>query len=324
MNTPSNNKYIYIKLCEEKDNIPLFMQAWWMDAACYGKEWDVLLAEKEGKIVGVMPFHRLKRFGCKLIVQPPFTQYNGVWIDYPELSTEQEKYAFEKEIMMELISKLDQLKLNYYEQNFHFSVTNWQPFYWKSFSQTTRYTYLIEDISDLHVVFDSFDYAKQKHIKKSQLLIDIDFTLSPNAFYDFHKQTLEQRGQQITYTRELFEQIHQAATSRQQGIIISAKDKNGNLHAALFVVWDKNSAYNLISAIDVDFKASGASTLVVWEIIRFLSDKTKSFDFEGSMIESVAKSFQQFGTVRIPYFTISKSYSKLVSWLIKIQKNGIS
>jgi hypothetical protein len=319
-----SNKEKYRVWCDTK-SVPLFMQAWWMDAVCFGnKEWDVFLVERKGVITAAMPIHQLKKFGFRVILQPEFTQYNGLWIDYPNNCTREEKYILEEEIISNFITQLEQIKPAYYQQNFHFSFTNWQTFYAKGFSQTTRYTYLIEDISDLKAVFDNFNYAKQKHIKKSQLQLDADFSLSAEDFYNFHKRTLQQRGQRIAYSSELFQRIYTAAVSREQGAIISVKDKNKNLHAALFVVWDKNSAYNLISAIDLEYKASGASTLVVWEIIQYLSGKTRIFDFEGSMIESVAKSFRQFGTVRKSYFAISKSYSKCVSFLIKLKKNGIS
>ena len=33
-------------------------------------------------------------------------------------------------------------------QNFSYEVTDWLPFYWEKFKQTTRYTYLLPDISD--------------------------------------------------------------------------------------------------------------------------------------------------------------------------------
>jgi hypothetical protein len=45
---------------------------------------------------------------------------------------------------------------------------------------------------------------------------------------------------------------------------------------------------------------------MVWEAILFLADKTKDFDFEGSMIEGVAKAFEEFGAEQKAYFNISK------------------
>jgi len=316
----SNNKECYRKLCEEKD-LPLFMQAWWLDAVCApeGKLWDVLFAEENGKIIGVMPYHIIKKYGFKIIVQLQGAQYTGIWIDYPKDIKLHKRYSFEKRVMDSLIDQLEKLKVSFYSQNFHHSFTNWQPFYWRGFQQTTRYTYRINDLNDLENVFENFSYAKQKHIKKENDDLLVDCSLSVDEFYDFHKETLKHKNAKIEYSRELFLSIYNEVVKREQGKIIALKDKNKNLHSALFFAWDKNSAYALISAINPQFKSDGASTKMFWEAIKFVSDKTNAFDFEGSMIEGVAQSFQQFGAEQVPYFNITKSYSKIFSLLQQIK-----
>jgi len=322
------NKERYRELCEEK-NIPLFMQAWWFDAVCTpeNKEWDVLLCEElkigtgqNDKIVGAIPYHTIKKWGFKIIVQPRGAQCNGVWIDYPEEMKLHKRYSLEKKVMDNLIDQLESINVSYFSQNFHHSFTNWLPFYWRGFRQTTRYTYQIKDLSDLDKCFENFSYAKQKHIKKENDDLQIDFSLSADEFYNFHKETLKQKNTEIEYSYELFSSIYNEVIGRNQGKIIALKDKNNNLHAALFFAWDKNTAYAMISAINPQFKSGGASTKIFWEAIKFVSDKTKVFDFEGSMIEGVAQSFQQFGAEQVPYFNISKSYSSIFDLLLKLKK----
>lgn len=315
-----SNKEKYRKLCEEK-NIPLFMQAWWMDAVCFeGKKWDVLFAELEGEIKGVLVYHIIQKFGFKLILQPQLTQYNGIWIDYPSSVNEDRKLSLEKKIMDTLTEQLEQKDIHYFSQKFHYSITNWQPLYWKGFKQTTHYTFQIKNISNTDEAYNSFSYAKKKQLKKAANGFSINLSMSAKAFYELHNKSLLANGKKISYTESLFQSIYQASISREQGAIISAKDKHNNIHAALFLVWDNESAYDLISTINPDYKSSGASTLVVWEAIKMLSNKTKRFDFEGSMIEGVARSFQQFGTEQIPYFNISKTNSKSLSLLLKLKQ----
>lgn len=114
----------------------------------------------------------------------------------------------------------------------------------------------------------------------------------------------------IVYSFELFERIYDGCYTHNAGRTIYAEDADGHIHAALFVIWDENSAYDLISTIDPDYRKIGAATLLVWEMIKFVADKTKVFDFEGSMIEGVENSFRQFGAKQHPYFNISKTYNK--------------
>lgn len=74
----------------------------------------------------------------------------------------------------------------------------------------------------------------------------------------------------------------------------------------MLVIWDENSAYDLISTIDPTYRNSGAASLLILEMIKYLQKITLKFDFEGSMIENVENSFRQFGAVQTPYFQITK------------------
>lgn len=60
----------------------------------------------------------------------------------------------EKQLMTELTEQLPRFDL--FRQNFHYSITNWLPFYCKGFQQTTRYTYRLSDLSDLDAVWAGF------------------------------------------------------------------------------------------------------------------------------------------------------------------------
>lgn len=64
---------------------------------------------------------------------------------------------------------------------------------------------------------------------------------------------------------------------------------------------------------DPALRNSGATSLCMWEAIRFAATVTKSFDFEGSMIEPVERYFRAFGAIQTPYFSVSKTPSRLLS-----------
>ncbi len=306
----------YKEICDEYP-IPLFSQYWWMDAVC--QKWDVFIYEENGRVLGTMPYAISKKLGFQYILQPQLTQTNGVWINYPEHQITQEKYSLEEKICSYFINELKRLKLSFFQQSFHHSFTNWLPFYWMSFRQTTRYTYVISEINDIEVVEKRFSGYKRKHLKKAKNLKIIN-DVSASQFYDHHCKTLKAKGEKIVYSRHLFQNIYNSAIIRNQGKVIAIGDDNGDIYAALFIVWDKQSAYNLISTIDPNHKKSGASTRVVLEAIRFVSDKAKCFDFEGSMIKEVENSFREFGAKQKPYFQIEKYYSVLFRCLFRLKR----
>ncbi len=313
-----SNKLIYKQFCEEHPQIPLFSQHWWMEAVCAGKKWDVLFVrDASGKIIASMPFFIKKKWGLQYILQPMLAQTNGIWIDYPAKQTENERLSYEKKICNEIISQLDKLKLAFFLQHFHFSFTNWLPFYWQGFSQTTRYTYRIPDISDLDRVFAGFSASNKRHIRKAEKELEVSFELSPEAFYKYKTHSLLPKGKKNECPEILFHTCYKAAISRNQGMIIAVKDRAGNFHAGAFIVWDRLSAYYMIPFTTPEFRSSGASSLVVWEALKFLSEKTKSFDFEGSMIENVENAYRRFGSIQTPYLLIWRNGLKLINWIAR-------
>ena len=56
---------------------------------------------------------------------------------------------------------------------------------------------------------------------------------------------------------------------------------------------------------DPDIRSSGANSLCLWEAIKFSKIVTKSFDFEGSMIEPIERFMRAFGSSQTPFFEVS-------------------
>ena len=303
----------YRIFCKEEDDIPLFSRDFFLDSVCGDNNWDVVLVEKGGKIVASMPFYKKKKFLFTIITLPKHTQTMGVYLKYPKGQKYETRLSYDKKIIYALLEQLP--KNDYFNQSFHYNFTNWLPFYWKGYTQTTNYTYVIEDLSNLEVVFQNFTNGKRKDIEKAEKHLEVKFDLSAKEFYNNHKMTLKEQNLKIAYSFEHFNRVYTMAYKYNIGKVIYALDSKSNIHSAIFVVWDKNSAYVLITTIDSKFRTSGATSLLIKEIIKFVSSRTKKFDFEGSMIESVEKSYRQFGAKQKPYFNITKTDSKILELL---------
>ena len=305
------NKERYQQLCDAEPSICVYDQPWWMDAVCGAENWDVLLYEKKGNLLGSLPYYVKSRYGLKYITQPPFTQHNGVWIKYPENQVESKRISLEKEVISGLIEQLESLSVCHYQQTHPPTLTNWLPFYWKGYQQTTRYTYRLNDIHDPAQLFESFQHNKRKNINKAKKAgFQVRFDLPADKFCTHHQQSLAKQGCEISYSRELFQRIYDAAYANNSGRTIYLTDGEGKLLCALFNLWDRQWGYDLISAIDPDTRGTGAPDLLVYSMLEYLSDKVAGYDFEGSMIEGVEESFRHFGAAQTPYFTIRKTYTK--------------
>ncbi len=304
-----DTKEQYIQFCQKEENIPLFLQPWWLDAVTQpdGKKWDVLLAKnKNNEIEAVLPFVTGKKFGLKYAILPQLTQYLGVWIKDKIKENNAKRVSREKNLQNNLIKQLEKLNISYFELRFPITYTNWLPFHWAGYNQQTCYTYCLDDISDTDKVFAAFFPCKQRQIRKAQKILHIEYSMSADEFYELRCNHLAVQGKQNFYSKQLICNIINISIQRKQGFIASALDDKGNKHAAMFVVWDKNCAHQIIIAVNPKYRDSGASTLIVWEAIKKLCKVTKSWDFMGSMIEDVEYSNRQFGATQIPYFQITK------------------
>ena len=305
------NKDLYRKLCESEPTIPVFSQDWWLDAVC-GDEWDVCLVEKGSTVVAAMPYHlRTNRFGMKVISQPQETQTLGPWLRSSD-SKMANRLGQEKDLLTELIDQLP--AFSQFHQNWHHAYNNWLPFYWRDFEQTTRYTYRLPDLSDLDLVWAGFRENIRGDIRKAKdrfrLIVRSD--LSIDDFLALNAKTFERQGMTLPYTESFIKRLDSACAEHAARAIFIAVDADGRHHAGVYTVWDKESAYYLMGGSDPELRSSGASSLCLWAAIQHASTVTKSFDFEGSMIEPVERFFRAFGAIQTPYFSISKTPSRLL------------
>ena len=239
------------------------------------------------------------------------TQTMGPWLKYPDSLKDSTILSFEKKIMTNLI---DQLPENiFFVQNFNYSITNWLPFFWKGFKQTTRYTYVIEDISDPDKVFNSFKSEVRFQIRKAQKLVQVYSDDNLKEFFKIHCKTFKRQHLDSPYNLEVLKKIDKICKSRNCREILFAKDEQERIHCAIFLVWDANSIYYLMGGQDSELRSSGAQSLLIWEAIKRYHTIAKCFDFEGSMVESIETFFRKFNPVQKPYFQIYKQGSRLKS-----------
>lgn len=318
------NKEKYKILCEtEGASIPLFLQYWWLEVVCQGKNWDVILAygRDADRVDAALPYLIGSRLGMRYVLQPQLTQFSGPWFRPDVSRTENQRLEFEKQMSDILIAELEKLKLSYYQQNFSPSVTNWLPFYWAGYTQTTRYTYRIPDISDEISVFAHFDKGRrQKPINRLQNRYTPVEDITPEEFAVFHEEYWRSRGQKDLLTKDFIVRVIEASLKRKQGLLMGLKDEEGVLRAARFVVFDDRSAYSLLSALHPQHHENGTSPLLFWLLIKRLSGRTRAFDFEGSMDQGIEQSYRLYGALQTPYFQVAKRNSVLFDLLLRLKK----
>ncbi len=304
------NKDKYRKFCESEKNIPIFSKDWWLDCVCGENNWDVLLVEKGGVIWASMPYYKTKSFLLTKLDMPKLTQTLGPYIKYPKGQSVFKRLTWEKEITLLLIEQIPDCDV--FHQNFHYNFTNWLPFYWNDYKQTTKYTYVIENLS-IEKFYQRFSTGyRGRMIKKAEKSgIKVIESDDVEKFYELNLMTFERQNKKMPYCFKLVEKIYKTCRQRDACKMFFSIDKDGDVVAASFLIEDENSVYFLMGGINTDKKVSNGMDLAVFNSIKHAIVKNKKFDFEGSMIEGVERYFRSFYAEQKPYHKVFKINSKL-------------
>ncbi|RMG78518.1 MAG: GNAT family N-acetyltransferase [Bacteroidetes bacterium] len=310
------SKMRYRRFCEHTPELPVFFQAWYLDAVCHDGEWDVAFVEEDGRIRAVFPWFLKKKGPFRYITMPLFVKYLGIFF-----VGEKPSLKHTHKICDALIDQLP--KTDFFIQDFHPSFENWLPFYWRKFRQTTRYTYLLEDLSDLEKVRQNCSRSIRRNIAKGSKRLRIVSNESLEDFFQINKMTFDRQGIPIYYRPEDLQRHDEALSRHNARKMFFAMDEKNQIHAASYLIWDKTRSYYHLAGENPGFRGSGASILLTWEAIRFTREELglNIFDFEGSMIESIESIRRQFGARQVPYSQIWRYDSKLFQ-LLSYLKSG--
>ncbi|MGD9901767.1 MAG: GNAT family N-acetyltransferase [Desulfurella sp.] len=307
------NKEKYKEFCQKEKDMPIFSRDWWLDSVCGENNWDVGLFEKGGEIWASLPYQKTKKAIFEIITMPILTQTMGIYIKYPPKQKYYKKLSWEKEVMENLILNLP--KIDSFSQNFHHVITNWLPFYWAGFEQSTRFTYIIENISIEDLEKNFATDIRRRRRKANELGIEIIESEDIKTFYKLNTMTFIRKNINISYSFEFVKNLFEKCKQNGAVKMYFAKYQD-KIIAVNFLVYDDKTVYYLMGGIHPDFKDLGAMDAIQFKSIKFALESGRAFDFEGSMVESIEKYFRSFGAVQKPYFTISKTNSKL----LKIRK----
>ncbi|MGB1217530.1 MAG: GNAT family N-acetyltransferase [Saprospiraceae bacterium] len=298
----------YRDFARSQVDMPVYSKDWYLDAV-HGDEWEVITVERNGKIVASLPYVSKKKYIFEYIYQHPFLQTMGPFIrpDFRNLNQEMK-------LMKELIQQLP--KMDGFEQYFHYSIQSWTPFYWAGYSQTTRYTYVLDDISHLDTVWQNFSSKYRNKIRKAKANIEI---IHDRTLEDFHKAsmlTFQRQNLKHPYSFEFLQQFDNRLEQEKRKKIFFAQDKNGQIHSVLYLTFSDDTAHLHLAGENPELRNSGAGIYLIWEAIRYASKERKlqKFDFQGSMLQSVERVRRDCGAEPKPYHRVWKYDSRFLRW----------
>jgi hypothetical protein len=289
----------------------IFCRSWWLTAVGNVR----VLAYFSGKdMIAGIPLYFEKHLGIPVCTMPKLTQTWGV-VMRPLEGKRVTAAARETEILRAFATGLSRYKLFF--QAFHPNLSNWLPFYWLGFRQTTRFTYVIDDLSDLGRIWNGISGSTHGKILKAQRA---GLRVVPCGIEDVYRcesQSYLRRGRMPPHTESILRNIHDAAKENGCGTCYAVVDREARVHSAHFLVWDTNRMYSLVAGIDTKLRTSGANSLGIWHAIQFSAERSRTFDFAGSVMQNIERFNRNFGAKQVPYNYVIKAPS-LVQWGLQL------
>jgi hypothetical protein len=287
----------------------LFCNAWWLDAVCTDG-YEILTVKRGGRIVAGMPLPFLQEGKARNVKMPKLTHALGVLLLAPEASKYESRLSKEMEIVRALIRALPDFES--YSINYHWKFTNWLPFHWAGFNQTTRYAYLIDNLSDLGAVHRGMSDKTRNIIRKAERAgIVVRECNDIEEFLPLLRLTFTRQEEEVPYPSPIVRGVDGACAIRGCRKILMATDSTGRVHAAVYVVFDEKSMFYLMQGTDPTLRCSGAALLAHWHAIQYAAMVTGRYNFGGGMKEKFEHVYRSFGAVQTPYFNIYKQSTKV-------------
>ena len=276
----------------------LFCRSWWLDATAGPGHWrHADVCDADGRLVATWPFALRRTRHGDVLTGAPLTPYLG-----PLLSAGDGKQRRSREV--DQLERLAEALGPYAHIDARCSprLDYWTPLAWHGFSQTSHYTWRLEDVSDEEATFSRLRDSVRRQVAKARRLGLVTEPGSVDDLVALQRQTFErQEGAEAGPPEALVRRLAAAVTAHGAGEILVARDDTGQVHSASMFVHDERTTWYLLGGSDTGLRASGSASLLMWEGIRTAGARATAFDFEGSMLRHVERFVRNFGGEPVPY-----------------------
>ena len=279
-----DEKDVFRRWCAERRDIPLFLRDAWWDAVA-PDAWEVWVFDEADGQAFFLFLPGRKAF-LRYVVPPQLTPFQGFYL----LSG---GTAFAEKCQHRLLERLRAMRLSLFEMNVAPGMV-FSLFEGAGYRRTSRVTYRLYGLADPRSLWKGIAYKKKSEIRKGERLqLALSDTLTPDDFYVL----MERDHGRVWFPQELLRRLCDRFLPG-QGELLAAVDPQGRCLAAALLVWDDSTVYYLCCATPREHRRTGASAWLIWQALQRYGGRGFScFDFEGSMVKSIAFSYRRFGAV---------------------------
>lgn len=287
-------------------------RSWWWRAVSRpeGKEHGLVIAKDEkGEPTATLPYQIVRRGPVSAILMPQLTQTGHIWTapaaDRPEAMIAmclELKRLMRRErcIMAQVADYLAPEEIEILRS--------------EGFEIEERVSYRIEP-DDIEAVINRFHSDKRRNYRKAKGLT-LDTGMTPDELYT----AIETSYGKVFYSREIFTTLAAEAIRHDSGVILRAHNAGGDAVSALLLTFDSHFAYHMAYAATPSHERDGSLEWLTVRAMEYAFARGLTFDFEGSIVPGIARSYRHFGGVAAHYVFATRYANPLVKSIVKILK----
>jgi len=297
----------------------IFHERWWLNAVA-GASLGEATVEKDGEVVGWLPFDSRKAGPFTILGMPPFTHLLGpVAID--GRGGAQNRFIREKKIISDLVAQLP--THHHFRQHLPLSDCYGLAFQECGFRITPQYTFMIDCRKSLESIWNGMHHKTRQHIRRAEGRNVIQTLDDPNDFIRLYLKNLALTQRPSLESFDAFPRLFAECRQRNCGKLLCAQRTDGEPAAMVFLVWGHGVLYYLLSTRTPNAADSGSVSLLIWSAIKLAHAEGLMFDLDGVTSKGTARFLSSFGGEIVTRLVAQRS-SALFGALQSVKRRLIS
>lgn len=283
-------------------NPTIYHEEWWLKAAT-NNSFDQITIFDGGRIVGRLPFEVVKiRGGRTMCRMPNLTHCLGPAIDDGN-GSDSNKSIKRNSIIRRMIKDLPDTTGFY--QKLHGKTRDVVAFQHAMFDASVEFTYEVAPGLQNDLWFNLRDKTRNV-IRRASEQMEVTTEVSPEEFILFYNNNLTINGAVNYYDLSKSVKVCEEALHRRRGRFLAIRDNSRMLSAAIFYIWDADTAYYFMSTRT--HKAhNGAISYLIWMAMLDASARKLIFDFDGLGTIGSNLFYIGFGGKAVPRYTVHRA-----------------
>jgi hypothetical protein len=282
----------------------------WLDACSEygGKKVRIFGCFKDDTLIGGCSLFVGKKWGVMSYAESNsgFSPYGGFVLSSPPAQGVHKQETFSRQIVESL---LECIKKEHYVSIVISNSPEFQdirPFISGGWKSRVQYTYYFDLGVNIEAHIDTRLKKTMRRAEKERLVFEPSSDIA--KFYSLLCQTYARKKLQPAASERFIADISSFVRDQDCGELVVARTPEGEVACAEMVVWDTKRAYRWAAASDERFKDTGASSLLLFTVLKRLQERgIRTINLMGANTFQLSQFLARFNPALVPYYPVSSS-----------------